>query len=110
MRVSILLVLILCLSSCSWPHIATTYGSRYGFNVEGAVYAESKGFKIVDRPDLNMIFITPPMGTPQLKYPDNPKAFEMVAMDYLNLDRKCEIKSTEVIMLASVEYTYSCKK
>ncbi|MCX7089550.1 MAG: hypothetical protein NTV00_16050 [Methylococcales bacterium] len=102
----IIVVAVLMIQGCSWPHIAMTYGSRYGFNVPGAIYAESKGFKIVDRPDLNLIFVSGV--SPPLEYWHDPVKFKEITIGYLNLDRNCEITKVEVMMIINAEYTYKC--
>lgn len=108
MRIAMLLVALVNLNACSWPHVAMTYGSRYGFNVSNAVYAEIDGLRIVDRPDLHSIHIAAPNGSPALTDADVNGTYKDAVLKYLSLDRNCEITGSEVMMLISVEYLYKC--
>lgn len=101
-------LLVVMLTGCSWPYITYTYGSRYGFSLDSVTYAEYKGFKIADRPDLKSIFVVPPIGMPQIIYSDSPSTFKAITLEYLELDRLCKIVSEEVMMQTNVEYKYEC--
>ena len=103
------------MTGCNYSRLATTYGDRYTIHNSSAVYADSNGLDIVDRPDLESIIVVSSAKssfTGQLKKPtEYGKLFKTAAQDYLNLDRTCEITGAEIMLLDTViEYKYKCKK
>lgn len=109
-----LLALLTGCTSKAW-HVPSTYGTRYLLPVSEAVYAEYEEFDIVDRPDLQSIYVIPSVKTALsgkvIKASTNEPLYRNAAKQYLNLDRVCEITNAETLKEnLAMEYLYSCKK